>query len=120
MSIVTKDFKEYFREYFNDLKSIDTINWSLWLDQPGMPPVIPKYTTTIEKPCTRLAKQWTEWDTEYTCPFTKHDLDCLSYPQIQAFLIHLLDVEDLSEKKIKYMQDLYDVDVFYSAEIKFR
>lgn len=43
---------------FFDKSLLDTIDWDAWLYTPGMPPVKPKFDTTLVDQCYALADRW--------------------------------------------------------------
>nr|CAD7400753.1 unnamed protein product [Timema poppensis] len=89
-SIVTNDFIKYLNEYFPDNKDLKSFDWELWLDTPGMPPVIPTYDTTLADDCIKLSKKWVSWDGQGDCPFQISDLSSFTAQQVKEFVALLL------------------------------
>ena len=59
ISIDTQDWKEYLLQFFSAnqaaTQKLASVDWDAWLYGLGMPPIIPKYDTTLVKPCQELA-----------------------------------------------------------------
>ncbi|XP_046383886.1 leukotriene A-4 hydrolase-like [Ischnura elegans] len=126
-SISTDDFVSYLKSYFAGKKPqedlLEKVAWTAWLNTPGMPPVIPKYDTSLADACSKLRLQWQSWDPQVACPFTKDaDLKPLSSNQIIEFLAQLLAETEspLSLEKVQKMQDVYNFNSYTNSEIKFR
>ncbi|KAK2577166.1 hypothetical protein KPH14_003323 [Odynerus spinipes] len=120
-SIVTADWKEYLYKYFsNKTELLDSVDWNAWLYTPGMPPIIPNYDKSLAIVCTELAQKWISWDENTTSPFNKTDLQNLTTLQKITFLAELrASSTTLSLKKLKTMQDIYDLDSIKNSEIRF-
>ncbi|KAI3402669.2 LAP2 [Candida oxycetoniae] len=132
-SLDTYQFVDYLYNYFKDEKqSLDGIDWDEWLFKPGMPPVDPKFDTSLADVCYKLAKRW------YLYASNKDNGDTVFVPgEITSFTanqhIVLLDtlisyekVADFSWKQnpkaMFLMSQLYKNQYSSSpnAEIKFR
>ncbi|CAF1303939.1 unnamed protein product [Adineta steineri] len=50
----TDDFIQYFESYFPQANKVD---WNLWLNTPGMPPITIDFSTELERQCRQLANQ---------------------------------------------------------------
>lgn len=58
-SLDTYQFLDTLYDFFADKKEqLDTIDWDTWLYKPGMPPVKPKFDTTLVDQCYALADKW--------------------------------------------------------------
>ncbi|CAG2059049.1 unnamed protein product [Timema podura] len=119
-SIMTNDFIKYLNEYFPDNKDLKLFDWELWLNTPGMPPVIPTYDTTLADDCIKLSKKWVSWDGQGDCPFQTSDLSSFSAQQVKEFVALLLHEAPLSQHKLKTMDKEYDLSSKTNAEIRFR
>jgi len=79
-----------------------------------------RYDTEIVDACTALKNRWMEWNTADPCPFTTGDLAPLTSAQIVLFLTLILeDSTELSLKKVKAMQEVYNFNVVKNSEIRF-
>ncbi len=61
-SLDTYQFLDTLYEFFNDAESkkiLDSIDWDLWLYEPGLPPK-PDFDTTLVDECYDLAARWTK------------------------------------------------------------
>ncbi|GLH08252.1 Uncharacterized protein GBIM_13527 [Gryllus bimaculatus] len=119
-SIDTDDFKKYLYEYFPENEALKKVDWEKWLRSPGMPPVLPDYSTSLDKACASLKNRWVEWSRDGTSNFSINDLKSLSALQIQEFLTQLLLENPLSISKLEAMQKAYDFDNAKNCEIHFR
>nr|CAD7571094.1 unnamed protein product [Timema californicum] len=119
-SIVTNDFIKYLNEYFPDNKDLKSFDWELWLNTPGMPPVIPTYDTTLADDCIKLSKKWVSWDGQGDCAFQISDLSSFTAQQVKEFVALLLHEAPLSLHKLKTMDKVYDLSSKTNAEIRFR
>lgn len=58
-SLDTYEFIDTLYDFFKDKKEkLDSIDWDTWLYKPGMPPVNPKFDTTLADQCYDLANRW--------------------------------------------------------------
>ncbi|XP_071444884.1 leukotriene A-4 hydrolase-like [Hetaerina americana] len=126
-SVSTDDFVSTLKSYFAGKKPqedlLAKLDWAAWLNTPGMPPVIPKYDTSLADACSDLRKRWQCWDVQTECPFTiDGDLKQLSSNQVIEFLAQLVAETEspLSLEKVKKMQEKYDMNSYTNSEIKFR
>nr|CAD7194164.1 unnamed protein product [Timema douglasi] len=119
-SIMTNDFIKYLNEYFPDNKDLKSFDWELWLNTPGMPPVIPTYDTTLADDCIKLSKKWVSWDGQGDCPFQISDLSSFTAQQVKEFVALLLHEAPLSLRKLKTMDKVYDLSSKTNTEIRFR
>ncbi|XP_050440374.1 leukotriene A-4 hydrolase isoform X2 [Adelges cooleyi] len=119
-SISTNDFKSYLLSYFQDDDKSLQIDWDLWLDTPGMPPIIPHYDTSLQDACVALLERWTKWDESGEEPFNKSDLIEFETNQTVQFLALLLKVDNMTLSKIKAMQKAYNFNGSRNCEILLR
>ena len=65
-SLTTDDFKAFLYRWFTQTfgqmmkEKLDEIDWKTWLYGQGMPPVTPKFDTTLAVPAYDLAKRWSD------------------------------------------------------------
>uniref|UniRef100_A0A336KHS5 Leukotriene A(4) hydrolase n=1 Tax=Culicoides sonorensis TaxID=179676 RepID=A0A336KHS5_CULSO len=124
-SIVTDDFKKTLYDYFNEkglANLLDPIDWDAWLFGEGMPPVIPKYDTSLVDACHKHTNLWSDntLDVIKTSDVIKEKL---SSSQVTEFLSGLLEKEtitDLNAAKIALLSETYGLDSTQNAEIRFR
>ncbi|XP_032674153.1 leukotriene A-4 hydrolase [Odontomachus brunneus] len=120
-SIKTDTWKDYLYQYFPDkVELLNSVDWNMWLHKPGMPPVIPDYDKTLVNVCTKLAKQWIEWNEDTVMPFAIMDIENFSPGQKVAFLTDLHKSSTvLPLNKIQRMADIYKLDSVKNCEIRF-
>ncbi|KAK7861618.1 hypothetical protein R5R35_010123 [Gryllus longicercus] len=119
-SIDTDDFKKYLYEYFPKNKALKKVDWEKWVRSPGMPPVLPDYSTHLDKACDSLKSRWIEWSGDETVNFSINDLSSFSASQIQEFLMQLFLENPLSISKLSAMQKAYDLDNIKNWETHYR
>ncbi|ABN64689.2 Probable leukotriene A-4 hydrolase (LTA-4 hydrolase) (Leukotriene A(4) hydrolase) [Scheffersomyces stipitis CBS 6054] len=131
-SLDTYQFVDYLYEFFNDKKvELDSIDWESWLYKPGMPPVMPKFDTTLADECYELADEW--FSAIKNNSYLKHDFssaDIKSFEPNQSvvFLDTLISYnkhKDFNWKDhvdaLKLMETAYtEYDTSLNAEILFR
>lgn len=60
-SITTEDWIQFLRDYYPGKQEIlDKIEWSNWLNNPGVPPNKPEYNQELIAECCQLASIWSE------------------------------------------------------------
>lgn len=63
-SITTEEWLEHLHEYMGTnhgqetLDKLKTIDFDLWINSPGMPPVDPNFDTSLADACYNLAARW--------------------------------------------------------------
>jgi leukotriene-A4 hydrolase len=93
------------------------VNWDAWFNQPGEPPVIPKYDTTLTNEYMVLVNKWVAGDD--ITSFSKSDIDNWTSNQKTAFLTELvLNNKTLSIEQITLMNELYGFDFLQNSEIR--
>ena len=119
-SIVTKDFKEFLYEYFQDKNEIlNQIDWNLWLNGTGMPPIIPDYDNSLSQVCTSLAKRWVTAKDSDLIEFTVRDVSSMDSWQMIDFLSQLLETEPpISHSKVESLTQTYGLKSNNNSEIK--
>lgn len=119
-SIETSDFKEEFLNYFVKNSSVKDIDWNAWLNNPGMPPVIPEYDRTLVNICQELKDKWLAWNEKDDGKFTSADIANFTSNQFNYFLQLLLESDPISISKLKFMDKIYGLSDTKNMEIKFR
>ena len=119
-SIDTNDFKGFLTEYFKDKPSLlKSIDWNLWLNSTGMPPIIPDYDQTLSEECTALAQRWITANDNELSQFSVRDLSSMDSWQRIDFLNQLLESESpISATKMIAITDAYDLRSVQNAEIR--
>ena len=119
-SIDTNDFKSFFTNYFKrKISLLKSIDWNVWLNSTGMPPIIPDYDQTLSKECTALAKRWITASDNKLSQFSAKDISSMDAWQRIEFLNQLLESElPISITKIKAITDAYDLRSVQNAEIR--
>ncbi|KAJ3612580.1 hypothetical protein NHX12_020851 [Muraenolepis orangiensis] len=116
-SITTEEWKSYLFTYFKDKVDIlNKVDWNAWMHTPGMPPVKPKYDTTMADACIVLCCKWTKASEGDLGKFMAADLKPLSSHQVIEFLSLILQ-EPLPLSHVKRMQEVYDFNSSTNSEI---
>ncbi|XP_014207128.1 leukotriene A-4 hydrolase [Copidosoma floridanum] len=118
-SLSTTQWKEYLFKYFSDkVEVLDKVDWNAWFNEPGLPPVIPKYDTTLAQEYLDLAAKWLA--DKPISEFSKSDIENWTSNQKEAFLAELvLNNKSLSLDQVKSMSELYRFDSRQNSEIRF-
>lgn len=121
-SIRSDDFKVTLYEYYNDKyeNELAQVDWDVWLHSEGMPPIIPKYNSTLADIAHKHAKIWIENSVDSI----RKDLspDKLTTLQKIEFLSKLNEakkITGLSTEWISLLEDTYDLNKSKNAEIQF-
>lgn len=130
-SIKTDDFRSFLYEQFRDSHEgeLAQIDWDTWLFGEGMPPIIPKYDTSLADGAYRHATLWTT--TADVSDIEKSPIlqEPLSSPQKITFLSKLVESAGettppppLSAEWIQLLQDTYRLgnDDTKNSELRFR
>lgn len=105
-------WKEFFLNYFKDkvaAEKLDSIDWGLWLDKPGMPPVKPDFDQSLVAETKVLAKKVLEDVTQ----IKKEDIQHYDSSQTVVFLETLVDAQaalSAEEKTGKFVETLNKLD----------
>ncbi|CRL06266.1 CLUMA_CG019119, isoform A [Clunio marinus] len=123
-SILTKDFKKYVYEYFNEKipERLEEVDWDKWLYSEGMPVVIPNYDTTVYDTCKKHADLWsiaTTADIKIS-PVIREELSSIQKIEFLSQLLDKSEIRDLNEAKIVLMAETYGFDNTKNSEIRFR
>ncbi|CAL8323409.1 unnamed protein product [Lota lota] len=120
-TVTTEEWKAYLFTYFKDkVDVLNKVDWNTWMHTPGMPPVKPRYDTTMADACIALCSKWTMAGEGDLGGFTGADLKTLSSHQVIEFLSLLLQEEPLPLTHVKKMQEVYDFNGCANAEIRAR
>ncbi|XP_077565883.1 leukotriene A-4 hydrolase [Stigmatopora nigra] len=120
-SVTTEQWKDFLFTYFKDkVDVLNKVDWNAWISTPGMPPVKPRYDTTLADACIALCRRWTAAKEADLNGFGAADLEALSSHQIVEFLSLLLQEEPLPLSHVKKMQDVYDLNSRANSEVRFR
>lgn len=99
-SLDTYQFLDSLYEFYSDSKKaeLDSIDWKTWLFSPGMPPVDPKFDTTLIDQCYSLADKWyhavIDGNTDLEKTFSSKDIEGFSSKQSVVFLSTLISFGD--------------------------
>lgn len=121
-SIRSDDFKatlyEYFKgKYENELEQVD---WDTWLYSTGMPPVIPKYNTTLADIAHKHAKIWIENPVDLIKKAISYEkLTTLQKIEFLSKLNEAKDIVGLSTEWISLLESTYELNKTKNAEIQF-
>ncbi|CAN9508361.1 unnamed protein product [Ophioblennius macclurei] len=120
-SVTSEEWKNYLFTYFKDKVDIlNKVDWNAWMFTPGMPPVKPQYDTTLADACIALSQKWIKAKDKDLNGFKESDVKALSSHQLIEFLSLLLQEEPLPLTHVKKMQEVYNLNSFMNAEIRFR
>lgn len=136
-SLDTFQFIDYLFDFFKeDAVKLDQIEWKKWLYEPGMPPVDPKFDTTLAQACYDLAKKCYQYalneddENEFTqFKLVANEINDFSPSQNIVFLDTLIAYEKVAgfswkqhKKTLNRMATLYhdQYTETLNAEIKFR
>merc|ERR1711931_371895 len=114
-SVTTEEWKNYLFTYFKDKG-----DWNAWMHTPGMPPVQPQYDTTLADACIALCQRWVQAKEGDLGSFQKADVKTFSSHQLIEFLSLLLQEEPLPLSHVQKMQEVYNLNTYMNAEIRFR
>lgn len=115
-SLDTDEFKSYLLDYFKDNNDLKKLDWNLWLNTAGMPPVIPDYDTTMTKAITLLVNNLD--NKNFT--FSAEDVAAFTPHQVIHYLQQLIEGQPLSVEHLRAMGSAYKVDCNKNTEIMFR
>lgn len=119
-SIDTDDFKNFFEEHFKSQPEIKNVDWQAWLYSPGMPPVIPRYDTSLAGICDAIKDKLVKWNENEEVPVDAAEFNKLTTDQKIYLLQALLDLpEPLSLGKIKKLETTYALADVKNAELKY-
>ncbi|XP_076025317.1 leukotriene A-4 hydrolase [Genypterus blacodes] len=120
-SVTTDEWKDFLFTYFKDkVDVLNKVDWVGWMQTPGMPPVKPKYDTTLADACIALCQRWTKAKPEDLSGFKESDVKTLSSHQLIEFLSLLLQEAPLPLSHVMKMQELYSLNSYMNAEIRSR
>ncbi|KAG0172804.1 Leukotriene A-4 hydrolase [Apophysomyces sp. BC1034] len=126
-SITTEDWMAHLYAYFEEhhgketVDKLNTIDFDLWINGTGMPPVDPKFDTTLADACYDLAKRWDEArDASDFTQFSPKDIASFTATQKIVFLERLTDCEPLPHRLIEKMDQLYEMTPIRNADVRFR
>ncbi|XP_051974699.1 leukotriene A-4 hydrolase [Xyrauchen texanus] len=120
-SVTTEEWKNYLFTYFKDKVDIlNKVDWNAWMHTPGMPPIKPKYDTTMADACTSLCQRWVKAKEGDLSSFSEADVKTLNSPQLIEFMALLLQEEPLPLSHVKRMQEVYQLNSIKNAEVRFR
>jgi len=96
-------FKTTFIDFFKDkTEAIKDIDWDAWLFGTGLPPVIPKFDTTLADDVYALVKKWVEGTEDPDLSFDEHEIGNLESNQQLLFLETLATLlEPIDSNKCK-------------------
>lgn len=121
-SIRSDDFRvtlyEYFREKYES--ELVKINWDLWFYSEGMPPVIPKYNTTLSDVAHKHADVWIHNSVDNIKKTIGNDtLTVLLKIEFLFTLNEAKDISGLSTEWISLLEEKYELHKTKNAKIRF-
>lgn len=131
-SLDTYQFMDTLYAFFSDKTAeLDSIDWDAWFFKPGMPPIDPKFDTTLADECYQLAEKWHTSilnGKDLTGQFSPKDISDFAPNQSVLFLDTLisLDKKDSfswasNQHALKQMEKIYpEYCKSQNAEILFR
>ncbi|KAG2184302.1 hypothetical protein INT44_009317 [Umbelopsis vinacea] len=128
-SITTSDWKSYLYEYMQQqhgddmVSKLDSIDWHQWLKCPGMPPVSPKFDTTLAEACYSLAACWKgakdRGDSEYNSADKERFSEFTSLQKVM-FLESLMEAAPFPHDLLASLDACYQLTSVRNCEIRFR
>jgi len=118
-SITTEDFKQHFLKFFTplvDASVLNKIEWDVWFNKPGMPPVELHFDESLSNASQQLCDTWLKGGANAT----KDDIKGWHTDQIVVFLDKLQAASTknpLSVDTLKHMDSLYNFTVSRNSEI---
>lgn len=95
-SITTEDWIAHLRTYMEKhhgkemVERLNKINWDLWINGTGMPPVDPQFDTSLADACYDLAKRWEEArNTNDLSSFSPKDVENFTSTQKSNLYIYI-------------------------------
>lgn len=131
-SLDTYQFMDALYAFFSDkTKELDSIDWDAWLYKPGMPPVDPKFDTTLADECYQLADKWHSSilkGEDLSSKFSQKDISEFAPNQSVLFLDTLISLDKRdnfswksNQQALKLMEKIYpEYCKSQNAEILFR
>lgn len=133
-SLDTYQFLDTLYEFFaHKTKELDTIDWEAWLYNPGMPPIKPKFDTTLVDQCYSLADKWynvitSNKDANLFEIFKESDVESFTSNQSVVFLDTLVGLNKTKgfnwanhKKELEAMSEIYkSYSASKNAEVLFR
>jgi aminopeptidase N len=96
-SITTEQWLAHLHEYMGAtygqevLDKLKTIDFDLWINKPGMPPVDPQFDTSLADACYNLADRWDQArNTEDLSGFSAKDIEKFTSTQKSKCYTHVL------------------------------
>lgn len=91
-SLDSYQFIDSLYEFFtDDHDTLDSIDWETWIFKPGMPPITPKFDTSLADQCYELADKWFKSiSTGEFSDFSIGDIKGLNSNQLVVFLETLI------------------------------
>ncbi|OBZ87576.1 Leukotriene A-4 hydrolase [Choanephora cucurbitarum] len=126
-SITTEQWLAHLHEYMEAnhgkemLEKLKTIDFDLWINSTGMPPVDPNFDTSLADACYSLASRWDQArDSSDLSQFSSEDVKNFSSTQKIVFLERLTDCEPLPHHLLSKMDELYEMSPIRNADVRFR
>ncbi|CAJ0918302.1 unnamed protein product, partial [Mesorhabditis belari] len=99
-SIFTDDWRSTLYEFYKDkTDELNKIDWDQWLTAPGIPPVRPKYDSTLRDMCRRLSEAWLS----DSPPTTRDDFEKMISSQKVAVIDVIRANGKMSEDKFSWL-----------------
>lgn len=131
-SLDTYQFLDTLYAFFAKQKEqLDTIDWESWLYKPGMPPITPKFDTSLADQCYGLADKWynaVKSNASFNETFSANDIVDFNSNQSVVFLDTLVSLNKREDFKwsenqdaLKAMSEIYkSYSESQNAEVLFR
>ncbi|KAI9323384.1 peptidase family M1-domain-containing protein [Dichotomocladium elegans] len=126
-SITTEEWKSFLFEYFEKhhgkevVEKLNTIDFDAWINGTGMPPVDPKFDTTLADQCYSLAKRWDEArDSTDFADFSPSDIENFTSNQKLVLLERMTDLEPFPHHVLAKMDELYKMTAIRNSDVRFR
>lgn len=101
----SQDWKEFFLDFFKDIKELEAVDWDTWLHKPGLPPQ-PKLDTTLMDAAQQHARKLME---------TKGLQECVLDMQPWETFQKLIFLQEIQACQDKYYDEHKDDDGRFAA-----
>ncbi|ORY97412.1 hypothetical protein BCR43DRAFT_530580 [Syncephalastrum racemosum] len=126
-SVTTEQWKAFLYEFMEKhhgqavVDKLNTIDFDLWINGTGMPPVDPEFDTTLADICYKLADRWDKArDSQDFTGFSPEDIKDMKADQKIVFLERLTDTKPMPHSLLAKMDELYHFTPIRNADIRFR
>lgn len=124
-SLSTNEWKDFLYDYFkkNDeskLQILDSVDWNTWFYGYGMPPVEPKFNSSLLNVCNDLAEKWiAKKDATSFDEFSPKDIENFDADQLMIFVSKVSDEGPYNKTFIEAIDKVYGFTKTKNSEVRF-